>query len=116
MPVRRRFFRVAAAYAVWPVVMGGSLAAAGWGLARGIGAPVWALTVSTITFLAVVAAEHAMPAVPGWTLFRDRQSFNDIGHGLLIAALSRPPCAWTIPRQMASPKPTPPVRCEASPR
>ncbi|MGZ4805876.1 MAG: sterol desaturase family protein [Ilumatobacteraceae bacterium] len=82
--------RATFAYAIWPLVMIGSLYAAWWGFADGISTPLWAFVVSTATFLVVLALEHVMPAVPGWSLFRDRQSFNDIGHGILIGGLSRP--------------------------
>jgi sterol desaturase/sphingolipid hydroxylase (fatty acid hydroxylase superfamily) len=67
-----------------------SLWAAWWGFAHDVNTAVWAFVVSTATFLVILGLELLMPAVPGWTLFRDRQSVNDIGHGILIGGLSRP--------------------------
>lgn len=82
--------RAVAGYLAWPAVMATSLAAAWWGFDRGINTAVWAFTVSTTTFFVILALELLMPAVPGWTLFRDRQSINDVGHGILVGSLSRP--------------------------
>lgn len=82
--------RRAASYVAWPFVMVGALVTAWWGFAHEIDTPVWAFVVSTATFLIILLLEHLMPAVRGWSLFRDRQSFNDIGHGILVGGLSRP--------------------------
>lgn len=70
--------------------MAASLCAAWWGFANDIDSAVWAFVVSTATFLLILLLEKLMPNVPGWSLFRDRQSFNDIGHGILVGGLSRP--------------------------
>jgi sterol desaturase/sphingolipid hydroxylase (fatty acid hydroxylase superfamily) len=37
-----------------------------------------------------VAVEQLLPRNPAMNVLRDRQSRNDIGHGLLLAALARP--------------------------
>ena len=70
--------------------MSASLVAAWWGFDSGISTPLWAFVVSTATFSMVLGLEQAMPAIPGWSLFRDRQSINDIGHGILISGIGRP--------------------------
>ena len=68
----------------------GSLAAMWWGLARGFSTPLWAFAVSSATFIAVVGIELVHPWRPGITLFRDRQSPNDIIHGILVGGVGRP--------------------------
>jgi sterol desaturase/sphingolipid hydroxylase (fatty acid hydroxylase superfamily) len=90
MEIREGTLRSTAAYITWPIVMIASLAAAWWGFANHIDTVVWAFVVSTGTFLLILGLEHVLPNVRGWTLFRDRQSFNDIGHGILVGGLSRP--------------------------
>ena len=85
-----RHARTIAGYATWPAVMIASMYGSWWGFANGYSTPVWAFTVSTATFLVILALELVMPTVPGWSLFRDRQSLNDIGHGILIGGLGRP--------------------------
>lgn len=82
--------RTTVTYAIWPVVMAASLYAAWWGFAHEMSTALWAFVVSTATFLVILALELAVPAVPGWSLFRDRQSLNDVGHGILVGGLSRP--------------------------
>jgi ornithine lipid hydroxylase len=79
-----------ACYITWPAVMVASLTGAWWGFHHGINTALWGFVVSTTTFLVILALEMMLPAVPGWTLFRDRQSYNDIGHGILVGGLSRP--------------------------
>jgi sterol desaturase/sphingolipid hydroxylase (fatty acid hydroxylase superfamily) len=85
-----RIARSSLRYGLWPAVMGGSLVATWAGFAAGFDPALWTFAVSTLTFVVVVALELVLPINRGWTLFRDRQSFNDIGHGVLIGALSRP--------------------------
>jgi sterol desaturase/sphingolipid hydroxylase (fatty acid hydroxylase superfamily) len=86
----RRVVRRAASVAAWPVLMVAPLVAAQWGFARGYERAVWVFVVSTVQFVVIVALELVMPAVPGWSLLRDRQSANDIAHGVLVGAVSRP--------------------------
>ena len=82
--------RLLASYLVWPAMVVATLAAVDWGVGVGISIPVWAFVVSTATFVAVVGLERLMPVVPGVSLFRDSQTANDIGHGILVGGLGRP--------------------------
>lgn len=70
--------------------MGGSVGAAAWGFAAGIEPERWAFVVSAGCFVAVVALEQLLPRASRANLFRDRQAWNDLGHGVLVSALSRP--------------------------
>ena len=72
------------------MLMVGALAATWWGLSRGFNTALWAFTVSTATFIAVVAIEAAHPWRPGVSLFRDPQSPNDVVHGILVGGIGRP--------------------------
>lgn len=85
----RRSLQAAASWATWPVVMVGSFVAAAWRGGGSVDPGLWVVVVSAATFVVVVALELLLPAVPGSSLFRDRQSVNDIGHGLLVGGISR---------------------------
>jgi len=76
--------------ATWPVVVVGTLVAMRWGVDRGYNSALWVLVVSALNLVLIVVLERAFPRVETVDLLRDRQVPNDIGHGLLVAGLSRP--------------------------
>lgn len=78
-----------AAWLSFPVMLGGFLALAAWGLQRGHDPARWGMTLTVLNFFAILGVEQVLPRNAGMNVFRDRQSRNDIGHGILVA-LSRP--------------------------
>lgn len=78
------------AYLTWPFVMGSSIAAAEWGFTNGYDPGTWSLVVSVANFNLVVLLEFVLPRKRAVNLLRDRQSLNDIGHGVVVAGLARP--------------------------
>jgi sterol desaturase/sphingolipid hydroxylase (fatty acid hydroxylase superfamily) len=82
--------RATVAWAVWPVLVVGTLAGAWWGIAAGIPVPVWAFVVSAANVVVILALEQVLPARARVNPFRDPQVPRDIGHGVLIGALGRP--------------------------
>lgn len=84
------FWRGVLAYFTWPFVMGASVGAAIWGIEIGYDPGTWAFAVSVANFNLVVLLEILLPRKPGVSLIRDRQSLNDIGHGVAVAGLARP--------------------------
>jgi sterol desaturase/sphingolipid hydroxylase (fatty acid hydroxylase superfamily) len=75
---------------VWPLLLTVSLVAAQWGFARGFAPVMWVFVVSTAQFVVLVLLELSVPAVAGASLLRDRQTANDIAHGVLVGAVGRP--------------------------
>ncbi|MFQ5350837.1 MAG: hypothetical protein ACE5EG_10380, partial [Thermoanaerobaculia bacterium] len=78
------------AYSSWWVVMAGFFAVTAW-LADGevpTAGLVFGITVANTFF--IVFAEQLLPRVAGVTLFRDRQTVNDIAHGVLFSFAGRP--------------------------
>lgn len=82
--------RAALAWLTWPAIMGGSVAAAAWGFARGLDPGLWAFVVSAGNFVLLVGLEQGVPRRPDVNLFRDPQVPNDLAHGVLIAGGARP--------------------------
>jgi len=78
------------AYLTFPIGMGGFVALAVWGLERGYDPAAWGAGLAVLNFFAIVGVEQVLPRNPAMNVFRDRQSPNDIGHGLLLAVLARP--------------------------
>jgi hypothetical protein len=78
------------AWLSFPLLMGGFVAIAAWGLGRGFDPAVFGASLTVANFFVILAVEHALPRRPGTSVFRDRQSLNDAGHGLLLATLARP--------------------------
>ena len=78
------------AWLSFPVLMGGFVAAAAWGLARGYPPAALGVALTLANFAVIVIAEQVLPRRPATNVFRDRQSFNDAGHGMLLAGLARP--------------------------
>jgi sterol desaturase/sphingolipid hydroxylase (fatty acid hydroxylase superfamily) len=70
--------------------MGGFVAIAAWGFARGLDPAAFGAALSVANFLAILALEQVLPRSPRTSLFRDRQAWNDAGHGILVATLARP--------------------------
>jgi sterol desaturase/sphingolipid hydroxylase (fatty acid hydroxylase superfamily) len=87
-----RFSRTRAllAWLSFPVLMGGFVALAAWGLARGLDPAGYGAALTVGNFFVIVAIEQLLPRNPRMNVFRDRQSLNDMGHGILLAALARP--------------------------
>ena len=77
-------------YSAWWLVMGGCLAGVAWVAGGETPSPglIFAATVAN-TFL-IVGAEQLLPRISGTSLFRDRQTLNDIAHGSLFAFAGRP--------------------------
>ena len=78
------------AYCTWPFVMAASVGTAIWGIEAGYDPGTWAFAVSVANFNLVVLFEILLPRKSGVSLIRDRQSLNDIGHGVVVAGLARP--------------------------
>ena len=78
------------AYLTFPVLMGGFVALTAWGLDRGIDPARLGVTLTLANFFVILGVEQLLPRNPQMNVFRDRQSLNDAGHGLLLAVLARP--------------------------
>jgi len=78
------------AWLSFPVMMGGFVALAAWGLARGFDPASFGAALAVANFTVILALEHVLPRNPAISVFRDLQSRNDIGHGILLAVLARP--------------------------
>ncbi len=74
----------------FPVLMGGFLGLTAWGLGRGSDPALLGMALTVANFFVILGAEQLLPRNPQMSVFRDRQSRNDIGHGILLAALGRP--------------------------
>ena len=73
-----------------PVLMGGFVALGVWGLARGFDPAGFGAVITVVNFFVILAVEQVLPRNPQMNVLRDRQSWNDMGHGVLLAALARP--------------------------
>lgn len=78
------------AWLSFPTVLGGFVALTAWVLQRGTDPAVAGATLTVTNFFVILALEQVLPRNPGMNLFRDRQSLNDVGHGLVLAVLARP--------------------------
>jgi sterol desaturase/sphingolipid hydroxylase (fatty acid hydroxylase superfamily) len=74
------------AWLSFPILMGGFVALAAWGLARGFPPGPWGAALTVANFFVILAVEQWLPRDPATSVFRDRQSLRDIGHGLLLTA------------------------------
>ncbi len=83
-------FRDVLAYGTWPLVMASSVGGAIWGIEAGYDPGTWAFAVSVVNFNVVFLLEYLLPRKLHVSLLRDRQSLNDIGHGVVVAGLARP--------------------------
>jgi sterol desaturase/sphingolipid hydroxylase (fatty acid hydroxylase superfamily) len=87
----RVILRDAMAWLSFPLLMGGFVAIAAWGLlVRGFDPATFGAGLTTANFFVILAVEHVLPRRRDTGVFRDRQSLNDMGHGLLLAVLARP--------------------------
>jgi sterol desaturase/sphingolipid hydroxylase (fatty acid hydroxylase superfamily) len=78
------------AWLSFPALMGGFVALAAWGLGRGLDPASFGAALTVANFFVILAVEQVLPRQPQMNVFRDRQSWNDAGHGILLAALARP--------------------------
>ena len=78
------------AWLSFPILMGGFVALAAWGFARGLDPAGFGAALTVANFFVILAVEQVLPRNPQMNVFRDRQSLNDMGHGILLAALARP--------------------------
>lgn len=85
MPIRERL-----AYFTFPVLMGGFVALTAWGFAQGFDPATWGMGLTVLNFFVILGVEQVLPRNPAMNVFRDRQSLNDIGHGVLLSAIGRP--------------------------
>jgi sterol desaturase/sphingolipid hydroxylase (fatty acid hydroxylase superfamily) len=81
--------RDALAWLSFPALLGGFLALAVWGLGRGFDPALWGAALAVLNFAVILAVEQVLPRNASMNVFRDGQSPNDIGHGILVG-LSRP--------------------------
>ena len=82
--------RDGAAWLTFPLLMGGFVALAIWGLGRGFDPALFGMALTVANFFVILAFEQLLPRNPSMGVFGDRQSWNDVGHGVLLAALARP--------------------------
>ena len=82
--------RTALTYLAFPILMGGFVWLALWGLDRGFDPAAWGAGLTLLNFFVLVGCEQLLPRHRGMNLLRDRQSLNDMGHGVLLAAIARP--------------------------
>lgn len=87
---RRAALRDRLAWLTYPLLMGGFLWLTGWGFARGYAPAQWGPELTVLNFFTLLAVEQLLPRHPHMNVFRDRQSLNDMGHGMLLAGLARP--------------------------
>jgi sterol desaturase/sphingolipid hydroxylase (fatty acid hydroxylase superfamily) len=81
--------RSALAWWTFPTLMGGFVALAVWGLGRGFDPAGWGMALTVANFFVILALEQLLPRNPAMNVFRDRQAWNDMGHGILLS-LGRP--------------------------
>jgi sterol desaturase/sphingolipid hydroxylase (fatty acid hydroxylase superfamily) len=78
------------AWLSFPVLMGGFVALTAWGLGRGFDPARFGMALTLANFFVILGIEQLLPRNPAMNAFRDRQSWNDMGHGVLLAGLARP--------------------------
>lgn len=78
------------AYATFPVLLFTFVGLAAWGLDNGMPPAQWGALLTVLNFTVILGVEQVLPRHPRMNVFRDRQSLNDIGHGLILAVLARP--------------------------
>jgi sterol desaturase/sphingolipid hydroxylase (fatty acid hydroxylase superfamily) len=77
-------------YLTFPVLLFTFVGLAAWGLDNGMPPAQWGVLLTVLNFTAILGVEQLLPRNPGMNVFRDRQSLNDIGHGLILAVAARP--------------------------
>jgi sterol desaturase/sphingolipid hydroxylase (fatty acid hydroxylase superfamily) len=88
--VSRVSARDVSAWLSFPLLMGGFVAIAAWGLARGFDPALFGAALTVVNFFVILAVEQVLPRRRDHRVFGDAQSKNDIGHGILLAGLARP--------------------------
>ena len=78
------------AWTSFPLLMGGFVAIAASGLGRGWDPASFGAALTVANFFVILAVEQVLPRRRDHRVFRDPQSRNDVGHGLLLAVLARP--------------------------
>lgn len=73
------------AHLSFPALMGGFVWLAVWGLDRGYDAATWGVLLTVLNFFVILAVEQLLPRNAAMSVFRDRQSWNDMGHGILLS-------------------------------
>jgi sterol desaturase/sphingolipid hydroxylase (fatty acid hydroxylase superfamily) len=79
--------RTAVGYALWPLLVAAAVGCTALGIGRGHDPGVVFLVVSVATLALTLAAEQAVPLRPEWNALTDRQSLNDLGHGIVQSTL-----------------------------
>src|SRR5262245_19926540 len=85
-----RTARDVAGWLSFPVLMSGFVAIAALGLGRGYDPATFGAVLTTVNFFVILAVEHVLPRRRETSVFRDPQSMNDMGHGILLALVARP--------------------------
>ena len=78
------------AYLTFPVLLFTFVGLAAWGLDNGMPPASWGVLLTVLNFTVILGVEQVLPRNPRMNVFRDRQSLNDIGHGLILAVAARP--------------------------
>jgi sterol desaturase/sphingolipid hydroxylase (fatty acid hydroxylase superfamily) len=74
------------AWLSWPLYMSGFVALYLWGIRRGIATDTWVIAVTVINFFITLLIEQILPRDPAMNYLDDRQSWNDVGHGIMQGA------------------------------
>ncbi len=70
----------------FPVLMGGFVWLAVVGLRSGHDPATVGMALTVLNFFVILGVEQVLPRHRGMSPFRDRQSLNDVGHGILLSA------------------------------
>jgi sterol desaturase/sphingolipid hydroxylase (fatty acid hydroxylase superfamily) len=76
-------FQTAIALGLWPFVVVASVAVMAHGMQLGYEPAAILFAVNLGTLILVLTAEQALPHRRAWSALTDRQTLNDLGHGLL---------------------------------
>ncbi len=76
--------------------MGGFVWLAVWGLDRGYDPATLGIVLTVLNFVVILGVEQVLPRDPTTNLFRDRQSLNDMGHGILLSVARMGGNAFTV--------------------
>ena len=74
----------------FPLLLCGFVAIAAWGLGRGFDPVSFGAALTVANFFVILAVEQLLPRRREHGVFGDSQSWNDMGHGILLAVLARP--------------------------
>jgi sterol desaturase/sphingolipid hydroxylase (fatty acid hydroxylase superfamily) len=82
--------RARLAWGTFPLLMGGFVALAVLGLRRGYDPARFGAALTVANFFVILGFERLLPRDGSMGVFSDGQSWNDIGHGLLLSVAARP--------------------------